>query len=706
MMLKLITAIIIILLFPVYSVAGSDGKNFIHEYRLDVSIDPSNSSISGTSLISVNKGKNISLYLGNLKVNFITLNNEPLVLNENEPVISIEPEEDGLLEIRYEAVFKSTRSPDVGDPGSIENVIDGRGVSLTGNWYPGVSGLSNYSLTATLPDGYEAISEADQITKISKDGIVEFNFKFSHPLDGINFVASDRYSLLSDNFNSTEIYSYFFEEDSALAGEYIEFTKRYLKLYEDIIGKYPFRRFSIVENFLPTGFSMPTFTLLGSSVVRLPFIVKTSLGHEILHQWFGNLVYIDGEGGNWSEGLTTYLADHYYKELENSGWEYRKQILVEYMSYLNEENDFPVKDFRRRFDHASKSVGYGKVAMVFHMLNTKLGKDKFFSALRNFIMINRFQKASWNDLKSSFEESYGREMDHFFSQWLDLPGLPEVTLHGTALRSHEDGFELSFSIKQNADIYELDVPVTIYTNGMGIKRFFRVSEEKNDFRVFLSNEPDKIVIDEDYDIARRLREGELPPVIAGILSSKDLIISLPETGADIYRGVVDEFVDKGAEAKRAGEITHSMIKSSSVIVHGYDNPLISKLFGRLNPPDAGFSITVKKNPWNPDRVVGIFHGRSGEEVKAGLRKLPHYGKYTEVYFEGSRNIYKIREDSQRGIAMELNENVPAVDLSTVSSLGHVRYSLILSGMYSVKIIIWPSAWRCSRGLFRRSLTTI
>ena len=654
-----------------YSFAGTDGNNLIPQYKLDVSIDPLNSSLAGTSLISVKKGLNFPLQLGSLKVNFITLNNKPLILDENEPIVNIEPEEDGLLEIRYEAVFKSTRSPDVGDPGSIENVIDARGISLTGNWYPGVSGLSSYSLTATLPEGYEAISEADQITKISKDGFVEFYFEFPHPLDGINFVASDRYSVLSDNFNSTEIYTYFFEEDSGLAGEYIEFTKRYLKLYEDIISKYPFSRFSIVENFLPTGFSMPTFTLLGSSVVRLPFIVETSLGHEILHQWFGNLVYIDGEGGNWAEGLTTYLADHYYKELEGSGWEYRKQIMVDYMSYLNEENDFPVKDFRRRFDHASSSVGYGKAAMVFHMLNNKLGKDKFYSALRNFIMINRYQKASWNGLKSSFEESYGGKLDHFFSQWLDLPGLPEVTLHGTDLRSHEDGFELSFSIKQNGDLYELDVPVTIYTNGIGSKRFFRVTEEMNDFSVFISNEPDKIIIDEDYDIARRLLEGEFPPVIAGILSSKDLVISLPETGANIYSGVVEEFKGRGAEAKRAGEITYSTIKSSSVIVPGYDNPLISKLFGRLNTPDAGFSITVKKNPWNPDRVIGIFHGRSDEEVEAGLRKMDHYGKYSEVYFEGGKNIYKFIDDSQRGIAMELKENVPAVDLSTVSSLGHV-----------------------------------
>ena len=43
---------------------------------------------------------------------------------------------------------------------------------------------------------------------------------------------------------------------------------------------YPYKRFAVVENFLSTGYSLPTFTLLGQEVVKLPFIVETSLGHE------------------------------------------------------------------------------------------------------------------------------------------------------------------------------------------------------------------------------------------------------------------------------------------------------------------------------------------------------------------------------------------------------------------------------------------
>jgi hypothetical protein len=61
---------------------------------------------------------------------------------------------------------------------------------------------------------------------------------------------------------------------------------------------------------------MPTLTYLGIDVLRLPFIRSTSLGHEVLHNWWGNGVYPDYARGNWSEGLTTFMADYAYRERE------------------------------------------------------------------------------------------------------------------------------------------------------------------------------------------------------------------------------------------------------------------------------------------------------------------------------------------------------------------------------------------------------
>ena len=86
---------------------------------------------------------------------------------------------------------------------------------------------------------------------------------------------------------------------------------------------------------------MPSFTLLGSRIIRFPFILQTSYPHEVLHNWFGNGVYIHPDSGNWAEGLTTYLADHLLSEQRGMGGQYRFQELMKYSNYVNEKNDFP-----------------------------------------------------------------------------------------------------------------------------------------------------------------------------------------------------------------------------------------------------------------------------------------------------------------------------------------------------------------------------
>ena len=247
----------------------------------------------------------------------------------HDGVLALHGPEDGAIVIRYEGVFRGERDRNSTNFGVVESAIDERGISLTGMWYPLIDGLALYHLSATLPEGYAAISEADEIRESVNKGQTRFVFDFPHPAGGIDFAASNGYEVIRDSVDGIDLYAYFYKEDRPLADTYLKFAKKYFNLYDDMLGKYAYKRFSIVENFLPSGSSMPSFILLGRDVVRLPFIVETSLGHEILHQWFGNLVYVDYDKGNWAEGLTSYMADHLYQEQKGKGWEYRKQILID-----------------------------------------------------------------------------------------------------------------------------------------------------------------------------------------------------------------------------------------------------------------------------------------------------------------------------------------------------------------------------------------
>ena len=117
--------------------------------------------------------------------------------------------------------------------------------------------------------------------------------------------------------------------------------RRHLIFYRERLGPYPFSKFAVVENFLPTGYGMPSWTLIGKNVIRLPFLLDTSLPHEIVHSWWGNAVEVDYTNGNWAEGLTTYLADYLLKEVNqpHEALEYRRKLLRDYAALVTPAND-------------------------------------------------------------------------------------------------------------------------------------------------------------------------------------------------------------------------------------------------------------------------------------------------------------------------------------------------------------------------------
>jgi len=643
----------------------------IHKISLDVDVSIEQSLIRGTSRMDVSAGEEVVLMTGPLAIDEIRLNGGPVDYTAADGTIKIMPRIDGEIAVTYTGIFKEQGvSYGVEDP-RVENIIDERGVSLTNVWYPVYEGLSYYDLKAAFPSGYTAISESEEITKEMKEGKVVYHFRFPYQVDGVNLVASDRYTVVRDRFRDIELYAYFLPENAELAKTYIESAKKYLRMYEDLIGMFPFRSFSIVENFLPTGYSMPTFTLLGSSVVKLPFITETSLGHEILHQWFGNYVYIDYDSGNWAEGLTTYLADHLYREQKGEGWQYRKQMLIDYRSYVHADTDVPLMSFTGRVDRSTRAVGYGKAAMVFHMLKNLVGDEVFYKSLKDVIGGYRFRSASWNDIRTSFEGKYGQDLGWFFKQWIERAGLPELTLQETELKQAGRNFTLRLRIDQGDNIFQLKLPVTLHFKDRVQTETMNIDGKEGSLDLTLPDKPRKIVLDENYDVARTISTDEYPPVIARLFGDDKIIIVLPEEGKDIYESIIADFQEKGAVSRAAKEITASEIEANSLIIFGIAHPLALRLCGPLASEDAGFSLIMKDNPWNPGKVIAVFQGRSKEEADAAFRKITHYGKYSRLLFSQGINTGREIQETERGMVMEMEREAAAIEVSSIKTLSDV-----------------------------------
>ncbi len=573
------------------------------------------------------------------------------------------------LSLRYSGEIHHPLPPLTGERArgmrSTPGLISVEGVYLAGSsyWYPVLEDEERltFTLVVDLPEGWDAVSQGGRL----KEATV--GWRAVEPQEEIYLIAGrfTRYAREAGRI-TTEVWLR--TPDEALANRYLEVTGGYLAMYEKLLGPYPYPKFAMVENFWETGYGMPSFTLLGSRVIRLPFILHSSYPHEILHNWWGNGVYPDYESGNWSEGLTAYLADHLIKEQRGKGAEYRRDTLQKFTHYVRSGRDFPLTRFRARHSSASEAVGYGKALMLFHMLRRDLGDETFIAGLRRFYREYRFHTASWSDLRHSFEAVSQRNLDPFFRQWTTRTGAPELALDSVAVTPEAGGYRLTAVVKQvqKEAPWELQIPLAVTLEGeeRAWQTTVTLKGRKATFEESFPARPLRLDLDPEFDLFRRLDAREIPPAISGLLGAERLLILLPSQAEkrllNGYRQLAEALKAAGPEQTRIlpDDRIDTLPQDEAVILLGWRNRLLEPFRERLR--EYPLALDEESVQLAGDRFPKKAHSfvfTAGIEQPAmwiatddpaaipGLgRKLPHYHKYSYLVFEGEEpaNVAKGR----------------------------------------------------------------
>ncbi len=657
---------IVVALFS--SCPEAEASEAIPVQNISVSFDIGKNLIRGTSVIVLPEGKPADIYTGDLKIISVRRNGQPLNPEIKDGVFRVGPA--GTLAIVFEGIFME--KPENKDP-SAGKVIGDKGIYLTGRWYPSVKGMAFYSLKTLLPDGFHAVSEAEEVTVLDTAYGKEYSFSFPHPTDGITLIAG-RYRELKETFDGTDIYGYFSPENISLAKTYFGYVKKYLKMYGKLLIPYPYKRFSIVENFLPDGYSRPTYTLLDQDAVRKPSSAETSLERELLYQWFGNFIYVDHQKGDWSEGLITYLSEQLREEQGGHGWQYRKQALTDYANYVNPKKEFPLKEFTAPIDSLSKAIGYGKGAMLFHMLKNHAGGDVFPGALKNFIKENGFREASWDDLRNTFETATGKNLEGFFDQWLSRTGVPLIIINDPKVLVLKGVPTVVFDIVQDGDPYILDLTVNIKTDKAEITEKLKVENGKETFEIPVEGNPLRMIIDGNYDIMRKLSKEEYPPVISRLLGDEKRLVLVSEEDEEKYSELMNAM--KGAVVKDEYDIKDEDIKTNSLLVFGYGGPVLRRLFGGERKVGDGFSMEIRKNPLNTSKVIAIASANAKNEVDLSAGEILNYGKYSFVRFKNGKNVQKQTDVTEQGIVVGLDEPVLVIQPRKIGKINEIIQKIL------------------------------
>ena len=440
---------------PEFAVANDLSRdNSLINHELKVFLDPEGRRFTAEDTITVPEGRprvlHFSLHKG-LKPVSITPNVTAVRESGGQQEVPIEsyrvtlPAGTVTFVLKFDGEIYHPLSPSgqeiAGGMRDTPGIISKEGVFLAGvsHWYPQFGeGLITFTLEVNLPRDWEVVSQGERTSHKVEGDVKCVTWRCEHPQEEI-FAVAARFFEYSRAAGDIEVMVFLREDDRKIADTYLAAAARYLDMYEKMIGPYAYKKFALVENFWETGYGMPSFTLMGPKVIRLPFIVYTSYPHEILHNWWGNGVFPDSRNGNWSEGLTAYLADHLMQEQRGTARRYRRDVLQKFADYVSQGKDFPLTKFRSRHSTATEAIGYGKALMFFHMLRTELGDDVFVKGLRGFYQNHKFKFASFDDIRKSLETVSGKDLSRVFDQWVDRPGAPQLRISNARVTTERKG---------------------------------------------------------------------------------------------------------------------------------------------------------------------------------------------------------------------------------------------------------------------------
>ncbi len=507
-------------------------------------------------------------------------------------------------------------------------------------WYPWRAGLMmTVDSTFEVPAGWRVLSQGQAQTKQTRGRFWIWRWRESHPQQAIDLLAGPYHEQLRQG-PGYQMAVWLLQTDPALAKTYLDAAQRYIALYSRLLGAYPYSKFVLVENSLPTGYGLPSFTLIGSRIMRLPFIIRSSFPHEILHNWFGNGVYVDQAGGNWSEGLTTYLADYAIAESAGKGRVFRRNQLQKYADFVARGDDISLRDFHARHNDVSAAIGYSKSMMFFHMLRKRLGTPLFMKGVRQFYLRYRFRQAGFNDLLQSFEQVSGLLLRHEFSQWLDTPGAPAIALVAGKCKTGQGNVILEGVMKQRqaGRRYRLMVPIGVEFSDGTLRQYTKLMNKTSQhFTITLPKAVRRFALDPGFDLFRRLDPSETPPSFGQFFGTGTLQLVLPANAPTAefqawqvlarywqrrYPGlkIVDDTIPSTTGSSATGK----------VILLGRDNRLLNRRWRekveqrwqRLQLPGEANcrAITTTRQAW--------LDCRSPAAIAALSRKLPHYSRYS------------------------------------------------------------------------------
>jgi hypothetical protein len=403
-------------------------------------------------------------------------------------------------------------------------------------------------------------------------------------------------------------------------------------------------------------------------------IMYTTLPHEIAHCWWGNSVIADHRKGNWSEGLVTYLAEHLLAERRSAAEakSFRYKLISDFAALVTPDKEFPLRDFSSRSDPVSRSIGYSKGAMVFHMIRKRVGNPAFFNTLKGLAKERRNRKVDWDEIIFAFEKESGVPLAASAGLWLDKTGGVGLGAKDLELRQSEGGWELSGTLLIDRPAYQSSIKMSVTTDNTEEFHTVAVTGKRNQFRIHVKDSPVTLTIDPDNDLFRVISQEELPATVNRIKGAEELtVITAEGWNYDENLQLLIESLGKSDVTYMTEADMGKKLPATDILFYGFPSvrsisdslpqgvTIRKKEFevagNRFNRSED-LLFTVFPNPSDRIKVIAVCFPLSEYAARSAVPKITHYGRAGYLVFSsGINKLMGVFEASGRGLTYRITQ---------------------------------------------------
>ncbi len=267
----------------------------------------------------------------------------------------------------------------------------------------------------------------------------------------------------------------------------MEYAKKFIEFFQEYFGvDYPLPKADFIgipdfaagamENWGAITFRETALLSSEESSIATKQRVAEVIAHELVHQWFGDLVTMKWWNDLWlNESFATFMS---YKAMDAvfPEWkmrtEYKRDVIATAFGADQLKSTHPISVPVRssgEVDQIFDEISYDKGGTVLNMIEDYSGEEIFRKGLTNYLNKHAYSNATKFDLWQAIDEEARRNRKRInvydvASFWVDTPGYPSVSV-----RKSGSGFELSqqryFLLKDVKDSTIWPIPINYSLSG-------------------------------------------------------------------------------------------------------------------------------------------------------------------------------------------------------------------------------------------------